>query len=57
MWIIDGNEFHARIHQRSYECQITGQAVELGNDELGFLLFAGREGLHQRPNSRAKNPP
>ncbi len=35
------------IHQGRYECQVTGQAVELGNDELGFLLFAGREGLHQ----------
>jgi hypothetical protein len=47
MRIIDRHELHTGIHQGRYECQVAGQAVELGNDELGFLLFAGRERLHQ----------
>jgi hypothetical protein len=45
MRIVDRHELHTRIHQGRYECQVPGQAVELGNDELGFLLFADREGL------------
>ena len=45
--IIYRDELRTGIHQGRYECQVTGQAVELGNDELGFLLFAGHEGLHQ----------
>jgi hypothetical protein len=47
MRIVDRHELHTRIHQGRYECQVPGQAVELGNDELGFLLFADREGLDQ----------
>ena len=37
--IIDRHELHTGIHQGRYECQVPGQAVELGNDELGFLLL------------------
>ena len=34
--IIDRHELHTGIHQGRYECQVTGQAVEFGDDELGF---------------------
>ena len=45
--IIDGDELHTGIHQGRYECRVAGQPIELGDNQLGFLLFAGREGLHQ----------
>jgi hypothetical protein len=31
--IIDRHELHTGIHQGRYECQVAGQAVELGIDE------------------------
>src|SRR5262245_13597303 len=41
--VIDRDEFHAGIHQRRDACQITGQAIELGNDQLSLLLLASRK--------------
>ena len=36
---IDSDEFHAGIHKGRNERQITGQAVELGNDPSGLILL------------------
>jgi len=40
MRIIHGNEFDARIHQRCNERQIAREAIQLGDDELGFAFPA-----------------
>ena len=45
MWVIDGNEFDPRIHQRSNECQVAGEAIQLGNDQSGLALAAERQCL------------
>ena len=45
--VVDSDELYVRIHQRCDKRQISGEPVELGNHQLGFLFFASREGLHQ----------
>jgi hypothetical protein len=45
--VIDGDELHTRVHERRDKGEVAGQAIELGNDELGFLFPAGRERLLQ----------
>jgi hypothetical protein len=45
--VIDGDEFHTRIHERRYKGEVAGQSIELGNDELSFLFLAGRERFFQ----------
>jgi hypothetical protein len=45
--VVHSHELHAAIHQRGDESQISGQAVELGNDELCLLLLASRQRLLQ----------
>jgi len=45
--VIDRDELYAGIHQRRDECQITGQAIEFGNDQLSHLLLADRKRLLQ----------
>src|ERR1700745_442288 len=47
VWIIHCNELHTRVHQSRNKCDVPGQAIELGNDELSFLFLAGRERLLQ----------
>jgi hypothetical protein len=45
VWIIDCDELHTGIHEAGDKCQVRGQAVELGNDQLGFLSLASRQCL------------
>jgi hypothetical protein len=43
--IIDGDKFNARIHQRCDESEIVGQAIQLGDNQLGPLPLADRQSL------------
>jgi hypothetical protein len=43
--VIDSDELNTRVHERRNEGEVAGQAIELGNDEPGFLFLAGRERL------------
>jgi hypothetical protein len=45
--IIDRNELNAGIHERCDKGQVSGQPIQLGNDQLGFVLAAGLERPHQ----------
>jgi hypothetical protein len=47
MPIARGDELHTRVHERRYKGEVAGQAIELGNDELGFVFLAGRKSLLQ----------
>jgi hypothetical protein len=42
-WHVHGHKFDAGLHERRDEGQVTGQAVELGDNELGLVSFAGRQ--------------
>src|SRR5262249_53120958 len=50
MWTVSllacvlGDELDVAVHQRGNEGEIAGEAVELGDDELGLVLAAGRPG-------------
>jgi hypothetical protein len=39
--IIDGDEFDPGFHQHSNEGKVSGQSVELGDDQLCSVLAAG----------------
>jgi hypothetical protein len=45
--VIHSNELDTGFHQRGDESQIAAQPVELGDDELGLVLLAGRKRLLQ----------
>ena len=40
--VIDRDELDTGVHQRCDEREIARQSIELGDDELGFVLLAGR---------------
>jgi hypothetical protein len=43
VWVIDSDE--PGVHQCCDECEVAGQPIQLGNNQLGFVLLAGRYGL------------
>src|SRR6516225_10140141 len=44
---VDRHELYAALHQRCDESQVARQPIELGDDQLGLTLLAGRQGLRQ----------
>ena len=45
--VVNSHELDAGVRQRGNEGQVAAQPVELGDDELGLVLLAGRERLLQ----------
>jgi hypothetical protein len=45
--IIDCDELYPGVHEGRDKCDVPGQSIQLGNDELGFLFFAGCNRLLQ----------
>jgi len=44
MRIVGCDELYAGVHQGRDECEVSGQAIEFGNDELGLLFLRGSVG-------------
>src|SRR6516225_529089 len=44
---VDRHELYAALHQCCDESQVARQPIELGDDQLGLTLLAGRQGLRQ----------
>jgi hypothetical protein len=49
--IIDGDEFNSGFHQRGDEGKVSGQSVELGNDQLCSVLAAATMSVATVPNT------
>ena len=47
MRIVDRDKLHTRVHQGRDEREVSGQAIELGDDEPCSLLLAGGKSLFQ----------
>jgi hypothetical protein len=43
--VVHSDKLHGGVHEGSDKCEVSGQSIELGNNQPGFQLLASRERL------------